>query len=125
MIYQKVFSGEEFYRVPDFTLRSDFRFKTKLKAMELQIGLIASYITSFHAYAYDPAIGMFHLQNQIETCNYPILDFFILSSIKTVDLKFTLAHFNSGFTGQNYYATPLYQIAPRAFYFGLSWHFKD
>lgn len=125
LIYQNVFSGNQFYRVPNLTIRSDFKFKSKLKAMDLQIGITANYRTSYYANAYDPALGTFHLQNEIKTGNYPILDFYIQSSIKTVDLKFTLSHFNSGFTGYNYYATPLYPIAPRAFYFGLSWHFKD
>jgi hypothetical protein len=125
LIYQNVFSGNQFYRLPNFTIRSDLKFKSQLKAMDLQIGITANYITSFYANAYDPALGTFYLQNEIKTGNYPILDFYIQSSIKTVDLKFTLAHFNSGFTGYNYYATPLYPIAPRAFYFGLSWHFKD
>ena len=125
LIYQNVFSGNQFYRLPNFTIRSDLKFKSPLKGMDLQIGITANYITSFYANAYDPALGTFYLQNEIKTGNYPILDFYIQSSIKTVDLKFTLAHFNSGFTGYNYYATPLYPIAPRAFYFGLSWHFKD
>lgn len=124
-IYQNVFSGNEFYRVPNLTIRSDFKFKSKLKAMDLQIGITANYRTSYYANAYDPALGSFHLQNEIKTGNYPILDLYIQSSIKTVDLKFTLSHFNSGLTGYNYYATPLYPIAPRAFYFGLSWHLKD
>lgn len=124
-IYQNVFSGNEFYRVPDLTIRSDFKFKSKLKAMDLQIGIVANYRTSYFANAYEPALGTFHLQNEIKTGNYPILDFYIQSSIKTVDLKFTLAHFNAGLTGYDYYATPLYPIAPRAFYFGLSWRFKD
>jgi len=125
LIYQNVISGNQFYPVPDFTIRSDFKFKSKLKAMDLQIGITANYRTSYYANAYDPALGSFYLQNEIKTGNYPILDFYIQSSIKTVDLKFTLSHFNSGFTGYNYYATPLYPIAPRAFYIGLSWHLKD
>ena len=124
-LYQKVFTGTSFYRIPEFTLRSDFRFKTKLKAMNLHLGITANYCSEYYANAYDPALGMFYLQNTIKTGNYPILDFSIYSTVKTVDIKFTLAHFNSGLTGYNYYATPLYPIAPRSFYFGLSWHFKD
>jgi hypothetical protein len=42
-LYQKVFSGSAFFRIPEFTVRSDFKFKTKLKAMNLyQIQILDS-----------------------------------------------------------------------------------
>lgn len=113
------------YRLPEIVAFTDINIKGKLKALELRFGIKAWYYSSFYSNAYDPSINEFYLQNEKKTGNYPYFDFYIRSSIKTVEMKFAIEHFNSGLMKQPYYSTLHYPSAPRTFAFSLSWKFTD
>lgn len=116
---------ETYFRLPQFIGFFDFNINGKLKALELKFGVVSWYYSSFYSNGYDPALNQFYLQNDKKTGNYPYFDFYIRSSIKTVEMKFAIQHFNAGFMSNGYYSTLSYPAPPRRFTFGISWKFTD
>lgn len=121
--YQK--GNDTYYRLPQFLSYLDVNINGKLKALELKFGVVSWYYSSFYSNGYNPALNQFYLQNDKKTGNYPYFDFYIRSSIKTVEMKFAIQHLNAGFMSNGYYSTLSYPSPPRRFTFGISWKFTD
>ena len=51
------------------------------------------------------------------------MDFFVNAKIQQTRLYFKLEHFNSSFTGYNFYSAPNYPYRDFSFRFGLVWNF--
>ena len=73
--------------------------------------------------AYNPILGEFYIQNKEEFGGYPLLDFFINARIKQTRIYLKAEHFNSAFSGYNYYAAPGYPYRDFVIRFGLVWNF--
>ena len=73
--------------------------------------------------AYNPILGEFYVQNKEELGGYPLLDFFINARIKQTRIYLKAEHFNSAFSGYNYYAAPNYPYRDFVIRFGLVWNF--
>ena len=99
----------------------DFWFK---KALNMQMGIDVSFYTSYYADAYMPAIGLYYLQNDTKTGNYPYIDFFFNMKIKHVRFFFKSEHINSGLMGP-YYFVPHNPAPDRSFKIGINWVFYD
>ncbi len=114
-------------RIPAFMGSASLLFTQPLfrGAALLQPGIDALYTTSYFADAYNPAIRSFFLQDRIEAGNYPYLDIFINLKIQRARFFVTYTHFNTGWTGRNYFSTPSYPMRDGSFKFGISWRFHD
>ena len=126
-IYQKVASGEDIFRVPDFITRNTFYYSNYLfegKSLYLQAGITFSYFSKYLMNSYNPVISEFHLQNNQEIGGYPLFDLFINAKIRTIRLYLKFQHLNSSFSGKyNYYSAPTYPYVDFKIRFGLIWSF--
>ena len=125
ILYQKADQTDLILNVPEIVTRntlyySDYLFK---KALFLQTGVTFSYFTKYHANGYNPLIAEFYVQNEQKIGDFPMLDFFINAKIRNTRIYLKAEHFNSGFTGNNFYTAPDYPYRDFIVRFGLVWNF--
>lgn len=125
VLYQKVSQDNDILNVPQIVTRntlyfSDYFFK---KAMYVQTGFSVNYFTEYYANEYNGVIGEFFVQNQREIGNFPVIDFFINAKVSTAQIYLKAEHFNSSFTGYNFYSTPNQPYRDFIIRFGISWRF--
>ncbi|MBC5836386.1 putative porin [Flavobacterium muglaense] len=125
VLYQKTDQQDAVLNVPEIVTRNtiyytNFMFK---KALFLQTGITLNYFTSYFANDYNPVIGEFFTQTKKEIGNYPNLDFFINAKIQRTRIYFKAEHFNSSFTGNNFYSAPNTPYRDFTIRFGLIWNF--
>lgn len=125
VLYQKTEQNDAILNVPEIVARntiyySDYLFKN---ALFLQTGISLNYFSKYLANEYNPVIGEFFVQNEKEIGNHPNLDFFINAKIQRTRIYFKAEHFNSSFTGNNFYASPNNPSRDFTIRFGLIWNF--
>lgn len=125
VLYQEVAQDDNILNIPRIVTRntlyfSDYFFK---KAMYVQTGFSVNYFTKYYANEYNGVIGEFFVQNQREIGNFPVIDFFINAKVSTAQIYLKAEHFNSSFTGYNFYATPNQPYRDFIIRFGISWNF--
>ncbi|GAB1857059.1 putative porin [Flavobacteriaceae bacterium MHTCC 0001] len=125
VLYQKVDSGDGVLNVPELTTRNTFYFSSHLfkKAMYLQTGVTLNYFTKYYMNAYNPVLAEFYVQNERQFGEFPRLDFFLNAKIRQTRIFFKAEHFNSAFTGYDYYSAPNYPYRDFTIRFGLVWDF--
>ncbi|WP_353780182.1 putative porin [Winogradskyella sp. 3972H.M.0a.05] len=125
ILYQKVIDGEEVLNTPDIITRNTLYYSNHLfkKAMFLQTGVTLNYFTEYYMDAYNPLLAEFYTQNQTKLGGFPRLDFFVNAKVRQTRIYFKLEHFNSAWTGYNYYTSPNYPYRDFAIRFGLVWNF--
>ena len=123
--YQKVANADEVLNMPELIARNSIYFSTHLfeKALFLQTGFNINYFSKFYMNSYDPLLSEFYVQNNKKIGGFPLVDFFINAKIQQTRLYFKLEHFNSSFTGYNFYSAPNYPYRDFSFRFGLVWNF--
>lgn len=125
ILYQKVGQSEAILNVPEIVTRNSLYYTTYLfkKALFLQTGVTLNYFTKYLANDYNPVVGEFFVQNKKEIGNYPNLDFFINAKIQRTRIYLKAEHFNSSFTGNNFYSAPNTPYRDFVIRFGLIWNF--
>ncbi|NNK60402.1 MAG: putative porin [Flavobacteriaceae bacterium] len=123
--YQKVIDGEGILNVPEFVSRNTLYFGSDLfdKALFLQTGVTFSYFTAYHMNGYDPVLAEFYSQNSTKLGGFPRFDFFINAKVRQTRIYLKAEHFNSAFTGYNFYSAPNYPYRDFVVRFGLVWNF--
>lgn len=123
--FQKVIDGEQVLNVPSYILRSTLYYSNHFydKALFLQTGINFRSFSKFYMNAYNPLIAEFHIQNEQEFGNFPLIDFFINAKIQQTRLYLIAEHFNSAMTGYDFYAAPGYPYRDFVVRFGLVWNF--
>ncbi len=125
LLFQQVDQSDNVLNVPQFTTRNtlyftDYFFK---KALFLQTGVTFNYFTNYYANDYNPVISSFYSQSTREIGNFPMFDFFINAKISQTQIYFKAEHFNSAWTGFDYYSAPNYPYRDFMIRFGLVWNF--
>lgn len=125
VMYQRANQDVAVINVPEWVTRntlyfSDYLFK---KALYLQTGLHIKYFSKYNANAYNPLLGEFYVQSQQEIGNFPLLDFFVNAKVRQTRIYVKAEHFNSAFTGYNFYSAPHYPYRDFIVRFGLVWNF--
>ncbi len=125
VLYQKADQTEAILNVPDLVTRNTLYFSNHFfqKALFLQAGITLNYFTNFYANDYSPVIGEFFVQQKKQIGNYPNLDFFINAKIQRTRVYFKAEHFNSAYTGNNYYSAPNNPYRDMILRVGLIWNF--
>ncbi len=125
LMYQKVINGEGVLNVPEFITRNTIYFSDHLfkKALFLQTGITLNYFTEYTMDGYDPLLGEFYVQNQTALGNFPRMDFFINAKVRQTRIYLKAEHFNSAFTGYNYFSAPNNPYRDFTIRFGLVWNF--
>lgn len=125
VMYQNVISDEAVLNVPDIITRNTLYYSNQLfkKSMILQTGVTLNYFTKYHMNRYDPLLAEFYTQNETELGGFPRLDFFINAKIRQTRIFLKAEHFNSAFTGYNYFSAPNHPFRDFTIRFGLVWDF--
>ena len=125
VLYQQVEQNSNILNVPKFVTRNTLYFSDHFfkKALYLQTGFTFQYFTSYYANDYNPLIGEFYIQDKKKIGDYPLMDFFINAKIQTFRVFLKAEHFNSGFSGYNYYSSPNQPYRDFTIRFGVIWDF--
>jgi len=123
--YQKVTQAEGVLNVPDLILRSTLYYTDAWfdKNLHIQIGVIGSYFSEYKMNAYDPLLSEFYVQTSKEYGAYPRLDFFVNAKVRNARIYLKAEHFNSAWTGNDFYSAPNYPYKDFTVRFGLVWDF--
>jgi hypothetical protein len=125
IMYQNVVSDEDVLNVPAFIARNTLYYSNQLfkKAMTLQTGVTFNYFTAYNMNGYDPLLAEFYTQNQTKLGGFPRLDFFVNAKIRQTRIFLKAEHFNSSFTGYDYFSAPNQPYRDFTIRFGLVWDF--
>lgn len=125
VMYQEVLNGNNILNMPQIITRNTLYFSDHLfkRAMFLQTGVIFNYFSEYNMNAYDPLLSEFYVQNDTKLGGFPRLDFFINAKIRQTRIFLKAEHFNSSFTGYNFYSAPNYPYRDFNVRFGLVWNF--
>lgn len=125
ILYQHVKQDQRIVNVPAFTTRNTLYYTDAFfdKALKFQTGISFKYFSKYYGNDYNPLLGSFFVQDKVEIGDYPVFDFFIDMKIRTAKIFLILEHFNSSFTGYNYYSAPNYPYRDFTLRFGISWNF--
>ncbi|WP_298530345.1 putative porin [uncultured Algibacter sp.] len=123
--YQNVKDQDTILNVPEFNTRNTLYFSSHVfkKALFLQTGITLNYFTKYYMNAYNPILAEFYVQRDRQFGDFPRLDFFINAKLRTARLYLKFEHFNSPFTGYNYYSAPYNPYRDSIIRFGLVWNF--
>ncbi|MEZ4793075.1 MAG: putative porin [Gelidibacter sp.] len=121
IMYQNVLSGESALNVPQIIMRNTLYFSDQIfkRALFLQTGITFNYFSEYNMNAYDPLLSEFYVQNQTKLGGFPRLDFFLNAKIRQTRIFLKAEHFNSSFTGYNYYSAPNYPYRDFTVRFGV------
>lgn len=125
IMYQNVVSDIDVLNVPAIITRNTLYYSNQVfkKAMKLQTGVTLNYFTKYNMNGYDPLLAEFYTQNETELGGFPRLDFFINAKIRQTRIFFKAEHFNSSFTGYDYFSAPNHPYRDFTIRFGLVWDF--
>ncbi len=126
LLYQKVVSGNEVFRVPEVVTENSLYFTDyifKGDPLFLQTGFTFKYFTNYKADEFNPLLNEFRLQDTMEIGNYPMLDFFVNAQIRRTRLYFKTENISSFFTGRTYFVTPTQPYRDFKIRFGVVWNF--
>jgi len=125
ILYQNTQDENNVLNVPQFTTRNTLYYSSHLfkKAMYLQTGVTFNYFTKYKMNGYDPLLAEFYVQTETEYGSFPRLDFFINAKIRQTRIYLKAEHFNSAFTGYNYFAAPNNPYRDFTVRFGVVWNF--
>ena len=124
ILFQRLLENE-IINLPELVTRNTIFYSTDMfnKALFLQTGLGFSYFSKYFMNGYDPLLSELYIQNEKMIGGFPMIDFFVNAKIQQTRLYFKFEHFNSSFTGYNYYSAPNYPYRDFSFRFGLVWNF--
>ena len=125
VLFQSVMKGEAVLNVPKLVMRHSLYYTNEFfkKALFLQTGVTFSYFSSYMMNAYDPLLAEFYTQNTTEIGDFPRMDFFINAKISQARIYLKAEHFNSSFTGYDFYSAPNYPYRDFTVRFGIVWNF--
>ncbi|ULC59137.1 putative porin [Flaviramulus sp. BrNp1-15] len=125
ILYQNVQDDNNVLNVPELTTRNTLYFSSHLfkKALYLQTGVTLKYFTKYYMNDYSPLLAEFYVQNEREFGDFPLVDFFINAKIRQTRIYLKAEHFNSAFTGYDFYSAPNYPYRDFTVRFGLVWNF--
>lgn len=125
IMYQNVISDDAVLNVPSFITRNTLYYSDEVfkKSLKFQTGITLNYFSKYNGDGYDPLLAEFYTQNQIEIGGFPRLDFFINAKVRQTRIYLKAEHFNSSFTGFDYFSAPNNPYRDFTVRFGLVWNF--
>ena len=126
ILYQNVKDTNNTLNVPEFLTRNTLYYSNhffKNNALYLQTCVTFNYFTEYSMNAYDPLLSEFYVQTENQYGAFPRLDFFINAKVRQTRIYLIAEHFNSAWTGYNFYSAPNYPYRDFIIRFGLVWNF--
>lgn len=124
IMYQKVASGSEVFRVPEFVSRNTLYYTDewfKGKPLLVNIGATFKYFSKYKANAYNPLLAEFTLQDTTEI-GYPTIDLFFNARVRRTRIYFKADNLSSFFLKKNYFSAPNYPYRDFVIRFGVVWN---
>ena len=123
--YQNVQDDNNILNMPEFNTRNTLYFSSHMfkKALYLQTGVTLNYFTKYYMNGYSPLLAEFYTQTDRKFGDFPRLDYFLNAKIRQTRIYLKAEHFNSAFTGYNYYTAPNYPYRDFIVRFGVVWNF--
>lgn len=120
-------NDQEQIRVPLFASKNSIYADFKLfnNVLHTQVGTDIRFHTAYKADSYDPVLGTFYRQDEVEVGNYLWADFFINLQVKRASIYAKAAHINSFLEEHSYCILPHYPAKQFGFFFGMTWKFFD
>jgi len=119
-------TSETVMQIPQFVSRNALYFDFMLLGITpTQVGFEAFYNTRFHSRFFNPALGMFYDQQQLQTGGFAFVDAFLHLRIARANVFFKLNNIGANLWGYNYMTTNGFPIPYRTFSFGVLWRFYD
>ncbi len=94
------------------------------KVLKIQTGVDVYYSTPYKAYSYHPSTGIFYINSENNTANYPVVNAFLNFKLKTTLMFFKYEHANAQLLQDYYYSVNHYHTRETFFRFGLRWWFR-
>ncbi len=125
LLYQKV-SNEKYIHLPKFSafVSAYYQFIVS-KVLYTQLGVDARYNTAYYSDEYDPSTGLFYLQNEKKTGNYPYIDAYASLRLKRTRFFFKMMNIGTSFLDGEYFTSPHYPMYRMTFRLGVAWSFYD
>lgn len=127
VLFQKS-SNEEVLPLPTIAVNAGvyYQFNIVKNVLRSQVGVDVQYNNAYYAYAYNPAVGQFHLQKTRKIGDYPWLDVFANFKWKRAAIFVKVRNLGEQIFGPGDYFSALhYPRVPLQFQYGLSWSFYD
>ncbi|CAM1358461.1 putative porin [Tenacibaculum xiamenense] len=124
IMYQKVASGSDVLRVPEFVTRNTLYYQDnwfKGNPLLVQIGATFKYFSEYKANAYNPLLGDFTIQNNTEI-GYPTVDLFFNGRVRRTRIYFKADNISSFFFKKDYLSAPNYPYRDFVIRFGVVWN---
>ncbi len=124
IMYQKVASGSDVLRVPEFVSRNTLYYQDnwfKGNPLLVQIGATFKYFSKYKANAYNPLLGDFMIQNDTEI-GYPTVDLFFNGRVRRTRIYFKADNISSFFFKKDYLSAPNYPYRDFVIRFGVVWN---
>lgn len=124
--YQQT-SDSEIIPIPELSWYSNFyfRFDKLFNVLTIQIGADMRYSTKYYAPRYLPATGVFYMQDEYQTGDYPYVSVYANCQLKQARFFIEYNHLNKAWGSNNYIVTPGYALNPSYFKFGVSAYFGN
>jgi len=118
-------SNTNYIRIPEFTARASIFFSFPLfkGALIVHPGIDVTYLTSYYADNYNPAIMQFHLQNDKKTDDQIYANAYINFKIKRARVFLSYNHFNTLWGKYNYFLVSHYPQEDAILKIGIAWRF--
>ena len=120
-------SNEQVLPLPmlSFNFRYYFQFNVVKNVMQMQIGANAWYNTKWYSPSYNPALGVFHNQNEEKYGNCPYIDAFVNIQWKRACIFVKFVNAGMGWPDKlvDYFGAHHYIRPQRALKFGIFWPF--
>ncbi len=125
VMYQNVQDDGMVFNLPELTTRNTLYYSNHFfkRALFLQTGVTFSYFTKYNMNAYDPLMAEFYVQTDREYGAFPRFDFFVNAKIQQIRIYLKAEHFNSAWTGYDFYSAPNYPYRDFTVRFGVVWNF--
>ena len=119
-------SDEDVMRVPLFASKNSFYADAKAfkKALLLQFGVDMRYHTLYHADGWNPILGAYYRQDDVEVGNYFVADIWLTLQIKRASIYLKASHINAPLEkNPHYFSLPHYPMEDFGLYWGVIWKF--
>jgi hypothetical protein len=112
--------------LPEFSTKSRIYKEGFLfnKNMWARVGIDIQYFTPFSGITYNPIVRQMTLSNN-EIGGYPIIDFFINSKVKSMELYVSTKHVGQGYFINDSFMAANYPLISRTVQFGVNWRLFD
>lgn len=120
-------SQDEVLPLPKLSLNARWYLQHEVikSVMVAQFGIDTYAHTSYYMYAYNPAVGMFHIQRERQIGNFPFTDLFINARWKRATIAVKLTNLAMGMFNNEYFSAFNYPQSKRMLRISLSWNFYN